>query len=451
MATNPAKILIVDDDAYIRKSLEDILNYEGYECAEARDGKEAIDKIKENNFDLILLDLKLPRINGIDVLKQALELRPDLQIVIISGHGSIPTAVEATKIGAYNFIEKPLEAGRVLLNIRNALEKQSLRIERDRLLQESRSWYQMIGSDPKILEVFSTIDKTAEVDSSVLLTGENGTGKGLVANAIHINSKRAAYPFVHINCAAIPENLIESEFFGHTKGAFTGAVQEREGRLQQAHRGTLFLDEVGEMSLMMQTKLLHVIETKTIDPVGSAKSVSVDVRIIFATNRDLKQEVEHGNFREDLYYRINIIPLCLPSLRERKIDIQPLAEYFLESICREQGLPMKVFSQNVWPILTNYAWPGNVRELRNIVERAAVLGVGKLIDPQLIQEVLHQTTDSTPPQAASSLREARAVFEKDFIVQALAENGGKIQETADALGIQRSHLWKKMKQYRIEK
>jgi two-component system nitrogen regulation response regulator NtrX len=256
---------------------------------------------------------------------------------------------------------------------------------------------------------------------------------------------------VHINCAALPENLIESEFFGHKKGAFTGALQDREGRFQQAHRGTLFLDEVGEMSLMTQTKLLHVIESNTINPVGSAKSISVDVRIILATNRDLQQEVERGNFRQDLYFRINVIPLSLPALRERKKDIQPLAEFFLEKICREQGLPMKVFSQNVWPILMNYSWPGNVRELYNVVERAAVLGTGKLIDPQLIQEVLHQTPDSALPQTAPSLREARATFEKDFIVQALAENGGKIQETADALGIQRSHLWKKMKQYGIEK
>ncbi|MFQ5632872.1 MAG: sigma-54-dependent transcriptional regulator, partial [bacterium] len=426
MATYPAKILIVDDDAHVRKSLKDILHYEGYQCIEAQDGKEALDKIKEDYFDLILLDLKLPRISGMEVLKQALALHPELQIVMISGRGSIQKAVEATKIGAYNFIEKPLEAGRVLLAISHALEKRSLKIERDNLLQETRSRYQMIGSDPKILEIFNKIDQTAEVDSSVLLTGKNGTGKGLVAKAIHFNSKRAGFPFVHINCAAIPENLIESEFFGHKKGAFTGALQDREGRFQQAHHGTLFLDEVGEMSLMMQTKLLHVIESKTIDPVGGAKSISLDVRIIFATNRDLRLEVERGNFREDLYYRIDVIHFLLPALRERKKDIQPLAEFFLEMICREQGLPMKVFSQNVWPLLMNFAWPGNVRELRNVVERAAVLGTGKLIDPQLIQEVLHQAADSAPPQPTPSLREARATFEKDYIVQALAASGGKI-------------------------
>lgn len=443
-------ILIVDDDPHIRASLQEILSYQGYHCLEARDGKEALERLSEEGVDLILLDLRLPRLDGMEVLKISLSEHPDLPVVIISGHGTIQQAVEATKLGAYDFLEKPLEAERTLLTVRNALEKSYLKIQRDQLLSEFRQRYRMIGTDPKMQEVFALIDRAARVDSKVLIGGEHGTGKELVARAIHLNSKRAAFPFVPVNCSAIPENLIESELFGYVKGAFTGAVTDRQGKFQQAQGGTLFLDEIGDMSLMMQAKILRVIEDGCVEPVGSRKSVKVDVRIIVATNRDLHAEIQEGNFREDLFYRLNVISIYLPPLRERKEDIQPLAEFFLQEVCATQGLPQKSFSQNVCPVLREYDWPGNVRELRNVVERAAVLTTEPMIEVPILTEAL-QAKYLTGFLSATkqTLRQAREAFEREFILKTLAAHKGKIQETAQALGIQRSHLWKKMKRYEI--
>ena len=338
------KILIIDDEKTIRESLTEILNYHNYQCSEAKDGKEALEMLKRNSFDLVLLDIRLPRIDGMEVLKTSLTLNPDLTIIMISGNATIPLAVEATKIGAYDFLEKPLEAERTLLTVQNALEKRSLKIQRDYLLAESKSRYRMIGNHPKIQKVYAIIDRAAKVSSKVLITGEQGTGKELVARAIHLNSFRVTNSFTPVNCAAIPETLIESELFGHVKGAFTGASFDRFGKFQEANGGTLFLDEIGDMSLMMQAKVLRVIEDGFVVPVGSNKQSKVDIRIIAATNKDLNTEIEEGNFRSDLFFRLNVIPIFLSPLRERAEDIFLLAEYFMTEICAAEGLPQKLFS-----------------------------------------------------------------------------------------------------------
>jgi len=443
-------ILVVDDDPSIRESLKEILSFEGYTCQAAADGKDALEKLKKNSIDLMLLDLRLPRIDGLEVLKKSISLHPEIPVVMISGQGTIQLAVEATKIGAYDFLEKPLEAERTLLTIKNALEKSNLKNQRDLLLKQTREKYRMIGTDPKIKEVFSLIDQAVRVDSKVLIYGESGTGKEMVARAIHLNSKRNKYSFIPVNCSAIPESLIESELFGHMKGAFTSAISDREGKFLQANHGILFLDEIGDMSLMMQAKILRAIEDGLIEPIGSKQSIPVDVRIVAATNKGLKLEIENGNFREDLFYRLNVIPISLPQLRARKQDIKLLAEAFIQEFCLENGFPQKTFTQNVWPFLEDYLWPGNVRELKNFIERIAVTNNENSIDLSHVLETMkYQNSHSAIEKTKNTLRDARSEFEKNYIYQTLAEHDGKIIETAKALGIQRSHLWKKMKQYNI--
>ena len=420
-------ILIVDDDPYIRDSLEDILRFEGYRCLTAKDGLDALEQLKAHSVDLILLDLKLPRLDGLEVLKKSMASQPNVPIVMISGQGTIQLAVEATKLGAFDFLEKPLEADRTLITVRNALQKRTLELQRDALLSETQSRYRMIGNDPKMQEVYALIDRASKVSSKVLITGEPGTGKELVARAIPLNGPRAGFPFVPVNCAAIPENLIESELFGHVKGAFTGATANKMGKFQQADKGTLFLDEIGDMSLMMQAKVLRVIEDNVVEPVGSRNAVHVDVRIIAATNKDLNEEVENGNFRRDLLYRLNVITIHLPPLRERRQDIPLLATAFAEDICHAEGLPAKTFAQNVWPILMEYHWPGNVRELRNVVEQAVILSPEPVIEQSVIlQAIKTKKHRSFISQTEQTLREARAAFEREFIIQTLASHDGKI-------------------------
>ncbi len=443
-------ILIVDDDTHVREDLHEILAYHKYTCVEARDGKEALQIITNQPIDLVLLDLKLPRIDGLEVLKQGKQKKPDLPFIIISGQGTIQAAVEATKAGAFDFVEKPLDADRILLRIRNALEKRHLQRERDQLLQEARNRYRMVGNSARMQEVYALIDRAARVDSKVLITGESGTGKELVARAIHLNSKRATHPFVPMNCSAIPDALIESELFGHVKGSFTGAVRNYPGKFMAANKGTLFLDEIGDMNMAMQAKLLRAMEDQAIFPVGGTEPHDIDVRIICATHKDLPTLIEEGRFREDLYYRINVIQIHLPPLRERTEDIQPLAEFFLQEICNREGWPEKTFSPAVWPILRTYHWPGNVRELRNIVERVAVIAPGTQIEAHLVTEVL-ENVRPTPfePERIKPLREARQEFEREYIRHALIVNNKKILATARAIGLQRSHLWKKLKQLGI--
>ncbi|NOY59120.1 MAG: sigma-54-dependent Fis family transcriptional regulator [Calditrichaeota bacterium] len=444
-------ILIVDDDPYVRSSLMDILDYQGYNCLDAGDGKSARDIIDKNNIDLILLDLRLPRLDGMEVLKQSLDLKPDVPVIMISGEGTIQQAVEATKLGAFDFIEKPLEAERILITIRNALKKRDLQIQRDYLLEEAKSKYQMVGTDAKIQQIFSLIDQAAAVDTKILITGESGTGKELVARAIHHRSNRAAFPFITVNCSAIPETLIESELFGHTKGAFTGATTAKIGKFAAAHGGTILLDEIGDMSLMAQAKVLRVLEHNVIDPVGDDSSIKLDVRIIASTNKNLKEEVENGNFREDLYYRLNVLPIHIPPLRERKGDIKILSEFFLSMFSEQHEKKKPEMSPSAWRVFLNYSWPGNIRELKNIIERLAILSHSDFIDSQTVTSLMNMSEKEEKIKSGKlSLQSARAEFEKEFIISSLIENDHKINETAKVLGIQRSHLWRKMKQYGIE-
>lgn len=451
MRFNCATILIVDDDLYVRESLRDILNDNGYAVEEAADGKTALEILFKRPIDLMLLDLDLPRVNGMDVLRKTATEFPEIGVVIISGKGTIQLAIEATKLGAYDFLEKPLEAQRTLLTVRNAVEKLSLLRYRDRLVEEAKDRYKMVGSSPAMQEIYGLIDKAAASQSKVLITGENGTGKEMIARAIHHNSLRASDPFIAVNCAAIPENLIESELFGHQKGAFTGAFASHRGKFELANGGTLFLDEISDTSLMMQAKILRVLEDHMIERVGGEKSIPVDVRIITATNKVLEHEIKQGNFREDLYYRLNVITIELPPLRKRREDIPLLAYYFLEKLCQEKRIPPKKFDRGAITILIEHDWRGNVRELHNVVERLIVLTESELISASETRNAIKKNASHLENSHIKTLAEAREGFERDFILKTLISNDWKILETATVLGIDRSHLWKKMKRYGIER
>ena len=443
-----AHILVVDDDPHVRASMSDILEHTGYTVLEAGDGKTALDRIDAEPIDLVLLDLQLPRVGGMEVLHQTAAEHPALPVVIISGKGTIQTAVEATKVGAYDFLEKPVDAQRALLTVRNALEKAQLQRQRDRLLEEAKEQYRMVGSSAPMQRVYTLIDKAAATNSKVLITGENGTGKELVARAIHHNSARAGEPFVTVNCAAIPESLIESELFGHEKGAFTGAKGPRKGKFEQAHGGTLFLDEVADMSLMTQAKTLRALQEQQIQRIGGEKPRRVDARVIAATNKNLKAEIEAGHFRQDLFYRLNIIAIRVPLLRARREDIPDLVNHFLVHFSDEMGVPVQSIASGAMVELMSRDWPGNIRELRNVIERLVALSETTEISPRAVQEALdgHPVPDDASDDPAG-LRGARERFERAYIRQVLAEHDGGIQATAEALGIDRSHLWKKMKQY----
>jgi two-component system nitrogen regulation response regulator NtrX len=450
MRDDRSVVLIVDDDAHVRESLREILDYAGHSTDEAGDGKAALDLLTHRDVDLMLLDLDLPRVTGIEVLRKTAEEHPELPVVIISGKGTIRSAVEATKLGAYDFLEKPLEAERTLLTVRNALEKGHLKRERDRLLDEARKRYQMVGSSPAMQGIYRLIDKAAASQSKLLIVGENGSGKEMIARAIHHNSSRAGGPFVAVNCAAIPETLIESELFGHERGAFTGAQATRHGKFERADGGTLLLDEVGDMSLMTQAKTLRVLAEGAIERLGSEKTIHVNVRVVAATNKDLKAEMEAGNFREDLFYRLNVITFQVPPLRERREDIPDLIDFFLTQYCEENGLPLKELDRGAAKLLVEHDWPGNVRQLRNVIERLVVLSDDVAIGVADVAVAL-ETSRFHPHPAYKTLREAREQFECEFIQKTLIAHQWKMQETAAALGIERTHLWKKMKRYGVEK
>jgi two-component system nitrogen regulation response regulator NtrX len=447
-----AKLLLVDDDPFFRDGFKDILLDEGYSIAEAEDGKIALDVLAQNShFDLLLLDLNLPRVPGMEVMKTVADLYPELPVLIISGAGTIPLAVEATKMGAYDFIEKDDDPRKTIIKVRNAIEKSQLLKQRNHLVAEQKERYKMIGSSPAMQAVFHLIDRAANNNSKVLITGESGTGKEMIARAIHNNSERAAGPFVAVNCAAIPENLIESELFGHEKGAFTGAHARKIGKFEAAHTGTLFLDEIGDTSLMMQAKILRALEDNKIERVGSLNPTDVDVRIIAATNKDLEFEMAEGNFREDLYWRLAVLTLQVPPLRDRREDISDLATYFLNEFCHHENVPQKSVAPHALKMLLQQDWPGNIRQLRNIIERLCVMSDNPMIDGRQVSDALKKA-ESTPEQAdVQTLRQARDVFEAEFIRTTLLSQEWNIQSTADVLGIDRTHLWKKMKRFGIEK
>ncbi len=379
-----SQILIIDDEKAIRKTLTEILSYEGYKIEEASDGEEGLRKFKEKNFDVVLCDIKMPKLDGIEFLDKAREVNPDVPVIMISGHGTIETAVEAVKKGAYDYIAKPPDLNRLLITIRNATDKTNLVTETKVLKRKVSKVEEMIGESGPIVHIKETIEKVAPTDARILVTGENGVGKELVARWVHEKSNRASGPLVEVNCAAIPSELIESELFGHEKGSFTSAVKQRIGKFEQAHGGTLFLDEIGDMSLSAQAKVLRALQEGKITRVGGDKDISVDVRVIAATNKDLLQEVEEKNFRLDLYHRLSVIIIHVPSLNNRRDDIPLLVDKFLNDICEDYGIARKNIEEDAISALKEHNWTGNIRELRNVVERLIILS-GKTISVQDVE------------------------------------------------------------------
>lgn len=452
------KILVVDDEDSIRASLAGILEDEGFRVLFANDGTTALDAVRKELPDLVLLDIWMPRMDGIETLRLLKEQYPGLLIVMMSGHGTIETAVKSTKMGAYDFIEKPISLEKLLVTIRNALALQRLRDENENLRDLAFHDRQMTGASPVMLKLQEQIRLVAPSNASVLITGENGTGKELVARSIHFYSQRKDRPFVEINCAAIPEELIESELFGHEKGAFTGAVAQKKGKFDQADGGTLFLDEIGDMSLKTQAKVLRILQERKFERVGGTRTIEVDVRIIAATNKILEEAIKAGTFREDLFYRLNVVPFHVPPLRERREDIPLLVDHFLEMFCQREGLERKAVAPEALALLQNCPWPGNVRELKNLVERLVIMTPGGLITAGNLPDYLvHGQIAGEPGMGRleavlelGTLREAREEFEREFILQKLEENNWNISKTAEAIELERSNLHRKLKSYGIE-
>ena len=446
------RVLIVDDEDGIRSSLERLLSFEKFKTFTAADGVSALELASSERIDVVLLDIKMPGMDGLEVLGKLKELIPDLPVIIISGHGTIATAVEATKLGAFDFLEKPLDMERLLLSIRNATNQAELARRNVQLRQKMGLETEIIGKHPEMLAIMDTIARVAPTNARVLIMGENGTGKELIARKLHELSKRSAEPFIEVNCAAIPEDLIESELFGHERGAFTGAVLRRIGKFELADGGTLFLDEVGDMSLSAQAKVLRVLQESAFERVGGADTKHVDVRVIAASNKDLLQEASKGAFREDLYYRLNVVPIRIPPLRERKSDIIILAEYFLQEVAGELGRAPKKISKEALTILEKYLWPGNVRELRNLIERLCILSSGNVIKPEDLPTLALGREDGAPKDAFGlrTFQEFKDSMEKEFLVKKLKENNGNVSRTARQLDMQRSNLYKKLEKYGID-
>jgi two-component system, NtrC family, nitrogen regulation response regulator NtrX len=442
----PELILIIDDEQSWCQILSNTLEYVGYKVNIAQNGKTALSLIKANLYDLLLVDLKLPDMIGLEVLKEAIQFHPKLPVIMISGQGTIQAAIEATKFGAYDFLEKPVNSDRMLLTIRNALEKYHLDAERRSLLRDNRDRYLMVGESPAMRLVGEFIDKAAASNAKVLIEGESGTGKDLLARGIHFNSSRAGKPFITLNCAAITETLIESELCGHKKGAFTGAVSDRPGRFQAASGGTLFLDEIGDMSLITQSKVLRVLEDEKVDPVGGRRSETVDVRVIAATNKDLRDQILNGQFREDLFFRLNVLGFKLVPLRERKEDIPLLIDHFNSQLCENMGIPLKKIPAKAINHLVAYSWPGNVRELKNVLEKLIVLGGKEEIQSHDVDVVLQggiRIYGSGADQPLS-LKAAREQFERQHISNILSHCKGNISRAAEVLEIPRTYLHKKI-------
>jgi two-component system nitrogen regulation response regulator NtrX len=438
-------VLIVDDESGIRQSLSSILRDEGYRVDAVASGEECLAAARKSPYDLVLLDVWLPGMDGMETLKRLREGNGAPMVVMISGHGNIETAVRATKLGAFDFVEKPLSLEKTVLVVKHALEHLRLDEENRRLRAELEQRYRIIGESVPMKALRQQIAQIAPTNGRVLIFGESGTGKELVAHALHIHSARAQMPFVEVNCAAIPEELIESELFGHVKGSFTGASEDKTGKFQQAHDGTLFLDEVGDMSLKTQSKVLRVLDEQRFTPVGSSKSAQTDVRVLAATNKNLEDHVARGTFREDLFYRLNVIPFYVPPLRERTEDIPILARHFVGEFSQAYGRKPKDLGPAALDVLLRYSWPGNVRELRNLVERLVIMVPQEKIEPQHLPPEVFRVVPRTalPPQA--KLHEARAAYEREFILRKLEENQWNMSRTAKALGVERSHLYRKMK------
>lgn len=446
-------VLIVDDERNIRTSLSTTFGLEGYRVVLAEDGKQALEAVERGGIDLVLLDLQMPKLDGLAVLRLMREHGHVQPVVFLTAHGTIEKAVEAVRSGAYDFIEKPPHAERILLTARNALRQSDLEEENRELRDESESRFDMIGSTPPMVRLYERIQRIAPTQARVLILGENGSGKELIARALHRHSPRSAAPFVRVNCAAVPRDLFESELFGHERGAFTGATRRRRGKFQRAHRGTLFLDEVAEIPLELQAKLLRSLESGEVEPVGSDHELKVDVRVIAATNRDLERAVSEEKFRRDLYYRLQVVTLEAPPLRQRKGDIPALAEHFLAQACADNNLPVKRISPRAMERLAAHGYPGNVRELRNIVERLVILTPGEEIGPHEVEESLPADISASTgmPELQGGLRETLAEVERRLVLETLTKHGWRMAASARELGLERSHLYKKLRLLGIEK
>ena len=447
------KILIIDDEKEICESMKMILDYEGYEANFSTSAIQGLKTLEENPPGCLLLDIQMPEMNGFEVLKRVKESSPSISVIIISAHGSVENAIKATRLGAFDFIEKPIDRDKLLISVRNAIEQVKLLTENIEIKKSLEGSGDILGQSKSIKSILELIDKVAPLDTRVLITGENGTGKELVARAIHKKSQRKDKPFIEVNCAAIPNELIESELFGHEKGSFTGAFNQRIGRFELANKGTIFLDEVGDMSPQTQAKVLRAIEDGKIERVGGGKKIDVDVRIISATNKDLPEEIQKEKFREDLYHRLNVIPILVPPLRERKDDIPILVEAFAKEIITRHKKPPVKFLDDALKLLQEMNWSGNVRELKNIVERIIIIIDKREISRSDIEFLLKpgQASMDDIIDDSNSFQEFKEKAERAFILKQLNENGWNISKTAELLDIQRSHLYNKMKKYGIEK
>jgi two-component system nitrogen regulation response regulator NtrX len=447
-------VLVVDDEINIRKSLDGVLSDEGYRVSVAESAEKAVDMLSRSLVDAVLLDVWLPGMDGLEALKRIRQMYPLLPVIMISGHGTIDMAVKAVKNGAFDFIEKPISLDKLLITLSRAIEREILRSENVELKERVERKFRMVGDSEAMRKLRAEIAAAGPTNASVLVSGENGSGKEIVAREIHLHSRRAAKPFVAVNCAAIPEELIESELFGHERGAFTGAVGKRRGRFELADGGTLFLDEVGDMSPRTQAKILRVLEERAFERVGGGDKIRSDVRILAATNRNLPKEVAAGRFREDLFFRLNVFPIHVPALRDRKEDISPIASHFVEEICGEQGKETKGLSAEAIQRMLSHAWPGNIRELRNVVERLVILSMGRRIEEDTVRRVLATDLPSAEPPRLQAFdeenfREATLAFEKAYLERKLRENDFNISRTAEKLGLDRTSIHRKMKQLGI--
>jgi len=447
-------ILLVDDEPGVRSALGGVLRDEGYEVDAVDSGEACLECLGRQQYDVVVLDIWLPGMDGLATFARMRERSIDSQVVMISGHGNIESAVKAIKMGAFDFVEKPLSLEKTVLVIRNALRQRRLEVENQALRARVDAQHTMVGESLAMAHLREQVAMAAPTNGRVLIYGENGTGKELVARNIHEMSRRRTGPFIEVNCAAIPEELIESELFGHVRGSFTGAVADRRGKFELAHGGTIFLDEIGDMTLKTQAKVLRVLQEQVMMPVGGSSRVRVDARVLAATNKDLPTEIRAGRFREDLYFRLNVVPIFVPALRDRQEDIPLLADHFMAMLAREYGRRPKVFEIDATAALQRYSWPGNVRELRNLVERLMIMVPGERVAARdlafLGQGTLGAVEASVPvPATLAPLHDARDRFERDYIVRALAAQQGNISRTAEALGIERSNLYRKMRAFGI--
>ena len=441
------RILVVDDEPAIRQSLCGVLEDEGFQAQSTGTGEECLEELVRLRYDLVFLDIWLPGMDGLETLARIEEMAPSTRpaVVMISGHGNIETAVRATKLGAFDFLEKPLTIEKVLVVAKNAIHQRRMELELDRLKESGQERPRIIGESVPMKALRQQMALMAGTNGRVLIYGESGTGKELVAHAIHAMSPRVSEPFVEVNCAAIPEELIESELFGHPKGSFTGAHEDKTGKFQKADAGTLFLDEVGDMSLKTQAKVLRALEEQRFEPVGASAFIQVDVRVIAATNKNLDEEIERGNFREDLFYRLNVIPFYVPPLRDRLEDVPLLADHFLEEFTTAYGRKRKELTPEAYALLKTYHWPGNVRELRNLMERIVIMNPQVRIDERHVPLNSSRRPADRPMDRFGSLQEVREAAEREYILRKLEETGGNVTRAAELLGLERSHLHRKMK------